>query len=831
VRKHKINRLSSPWLALILIALVAAVIYSNIYNSPFVFDDKWQIVEKTSIRHLGNYLSFEQLLKPRAIVDLTFAINYKFGKLNVFGFHLINVLIHIINGFIVYFLALIIFKQLSVSPIPQSSIVQPSQHPTIQSSNHPVNFSPPHPLTLSPSQQISFISLFAALIFVAHPIQTQAVTYTIQRYASVAAMFYMASVLFYLKARIEAESSKWKAQSGKLKAQSRKLKAKRITHEAQRINDRGGRSILSAFSFELSALYSLSIFCGMLAFLSKQNTASLPGAILLVEYLFVDRTWQGWKRKIPWFAVAFTLWLLFVFYVSGFFGGVGGSAETGLLEDVSGLMQETDTVSRWSYLCTQFNVLVIYIRLLFLPVGQNLDYLYSFKSGFFDGYTSLAFLFLAGIAALGIWNIKKRPVIAFAIFWFFITLSVESSIIPIRDALFEHRLYLAMFGFALLIPYLIFHFLSTKRMLVAAVSVLIIASFGTATFLRNIAWQNEISIWSDIVSKSQENYRALNNWGSALLWIDKPDEAIKKLKRALTLRPDYSEALNNWGSALSKIGKMEKAIQKHKQALSIQPYNFKAWYNWAYVLIQINDPDEAIAKLQKVISIKPDYAKAWGNLGGAYLLKGKIEEAVEASKRAVSLEPEYSEALCNLGIALGKAGMSEEAIQKFKKAGTIDPNNAQIWKNWGYALELMNKPAEAIKKFERSISINPDDAKVWDKCGIALLKTGRSSEAIVKFERAVSIKPDYSEALCHWGVALGMKGRLEEAVSKFEKAATIKPDYIDVWSNWGNALVKMKRFEDAVKKYEKALSLNPEMPNVRKTLLEIKRIMETRKNQ
>jgi len=224
VRKHKINRLSSPWLALILIALVAAVIYSNIYHSPFVFDDKSQIVERMSIRHLENYLSFEQLLKPRAIVDLTFALNYKFGKLNVFGYHLVNVLIHIINGFIVYYLSLMIFKQLSDPSIPQflnSSIPRPSNHPSIQPS-----------FTISSSHQISFISLFSALIFIAHPIQTQAVTYTVQRYASMAAMFYMASVLFYLKARIEAQSSKQKAQSIKHKAQSIKHKAESIKLKA-----------------------------------------------------------------------------------------------------------------------------------------------------------------------------------------------------------------------------------------------------------------------------------------------------------------------------------------------------------------------------------------------------------------------------------------------------------------------------------------------------------------------------------------------------------------------------------------------------------------------
>jgi len=171
-------------IAISAICLLSILIYSNTFNSTFVFDDKFQIEENLEIRDLDNYFSIKQLLKPRAIVDFTFALNYKFGKLNVFGYHLVNVLIHILNGLLVYFLSLTIFRQLftfrsiSNSPIPQS-----------------------------PNSSIPLISLLTALIFAVHPIPTQAVTYTIQRYASMAAMFYMASVLFYLKARVMAQSS------------------------------------------------------------------------------------------------------------------------------------------------------------------------------------------------------------------------------------------------------------------------------------------------------------------------------------------------------------------------------------------------------------------------------------------------------------------------------------------------------------------------------------------------------------------------------------------------------------------------------------------------
>ena len=220
------DRLSSPWLALILITVLAAIIYSNIYHCPFVFDDISSITESAKIRDLGNYFSLEQLLKPRSIVDFTLALNYKFGKLHLFGYHLVNVLIHIINGFLVYFLALTIFRQMSV--VPDRRRLKGKG----EKGKAPDGIS---------QFSIPMMSLFSALIFIAHPIQAQAVTYTVQRYASMAAMFYMASVLFYLKGRVVAESSRVKAQ--------------RIKVEAQSINGIGQRSILSAFSFQLSTLY------------------------------------------------------------------------------------------------------------------------------------------------------------------------------------------------------------------------------------------------------------------------------------------------------------------------------------------------------------------------------------------------------------------------------------------------------------------------------------------------------------------------------------------------------------------------------------------------
>ncbi len=496
----------------------------------------------------------------------------------------------------------------------------------------------------------------AALIFVSHPSQTQAVTYTVQRCTSMSAMFFLASALFYLKARMLQQRGGGRAQRAGDSGQWSVVRGRKIVVSGQ------GSEIRSQRVFQLSAYFGLSIVCGMLAFLSKQNTASLPGVILLVEYLVIDRTWEGWKRKIPWFCLVFTLWSLFVLYVVGFFSG--GIEGRGLLEDVSDLMQETEYVSRWSYLCTQFNVLVIYIRLLFLPIGQNLDYLYRYNDTFFDGYTPLALAFLIGIVVIGIWNIKKRPILALGIFWFFITLSVESSVIPISDTLFEHRLYLPMFGLVIIVSYLVFYFLSKRKSWAILVSVIIVLCLGTATYLRNRVWQDKITLWSDVVLKNTQNARGHYNLGNALARQGELKTAVDHYFGAIRLKPDWAEARNNLGLTLAEQGDIKSATNHFVEALRLKPKYADAHYNLGVALYQQGRLDGAVRHLSESLRIKPDRADGHNNLGNALARKGRTTEAVSHYLEALRIDPSFANARHNLEMIKRRAGRAGDAVSK-----------------------------------------------------------------------------------------------------------------------------------------------------------------------
>lgn len=691
---RKLRRiLENPWLALALIALTAVIIYSNIYQGEFVFDDVRTIEENQTIRGLSKFLSLKQFVKPRSIVDLTFALNYRFGGLNVFGYHLVNLIIHIINGVIVYFLALTIFRQV------RGRRTEDGGNLTCQS---PIN---------NQQSSIPLAALFAALIFIAHPIQTQAVTYTTQRYASLAALFFMASVLFYLKGRIIAQNSKLKTQNSKL----------------------------PSFSLQPSAFYVLCITCGILAFMSKQNTASLPAVILLVEYLCIDSTWEGWKKKLPWIGLAFVLCLTAVLYVSGAFGVIGRGGN--LLEDVSDFTRDSRVISRWSYLCTQFSVVVVYIRLLFFPVGQNADDMYPFRSGFFDGLTPLAFLFLAGLVVLAVWRRKKTPVITLAIFWFFITLSVESSIIPIRDALFEHRLYLPMFGFALAVSYALFYLLSRRELWGVITSLGIIIALGTATYQRNRVWQDYVSLWTDVLEKSPHNFRAHANLGIGLYSEQKTKKAISHFLQAIKLRPNYDLAHYNLGLAFERQGALKPAVAYYREALRI----------------------------------KPDYVKAHVNLGIALAREGNLEEAVSHFLTAIRFKPDSAEAHLNLGIAMERQGNLDGAVQHYSEALRINPGSPDAHYYLGVILARTGNPERAMRHFSGVLERRPDSARAHHYMGALLARQGNIDGAAHHFAEVARIKPGSADARINLGLLLARKGDLRGAVRRLTEALRIDP--------------------------------------------------------
>ncbi len=683
---------ASPWFAVILIAAVTLVIYSNAYRVPFVFDGIVQVENKEKIRELKNYVSLNVFKSRRPMVEFSFAINYQLGKLNPVGYHLVNVLIHMANGVLVYFLALNVFGRLSFfqGAPGESPVALKSHHnrkkksrkstPTIQKSNAAV-FS---------SSKIPSMALWVALLFVVHPIQTQAVTYIVQRYASMSAMFYLASVFFYIQAR-------------KLQLNSETSRGKR-THSDDSLKPDTGKKSATVFSLKILFYFVATVLSGVFAFLSKENAATLPGIILLVEYFLFDRSWRGWKKKLLWIVPTGALLVFLGLY---FLSSTRGLKFGNLLEDVSILTRETGTVDRWSYFCTQFNVFVEYIRLLFFPLSQNVDHMYPLKSGFFDGLTPLAFVFIISVLGVGIWNVRKRPAVSFGIFWFFITLSIESSIFPISDAMFEHRLYLPVFGFAMFVVYVVFQIFSHKRAWATLFLAATVVTLGVGTYLRNKIWQDPLTLWQDSAQKNPENHRAHTNYGAELNDAGHVDLAIREYSKALEIKPNFADANNNLGSALMQRGQFEEAIQCFSKALQNKSRFAAANNNMGVALSLKGDLNGAIRYFKEALSITPFFAEAHNGLGNALAQRGNIEKAMVEWAKAVEIDPHYAKPRYNMGVVFEQKGDMRKAKKSFSEAVRINPGYAQAYSKLGFISARQGDYETAMRLFKKALEINP----------------------------------------------------------------------------------------------------------------------------
>jgi Tfp pilus assembly protein PilF len=584
-----VKKIYDGWLKIsiqmLLIVFCAVLAYSNTFDSPFILDDKATIVNSDLVRGQEVFHGTEAVKGRRYLGFLTFALNYYVHELDVTGYHVVNLAIHIINACLVYLLVLLTLRT-----------------PRLRNSAG------------NTTQSVSLLPLGAALLFVSHPIQSQAVTYIVQRFASLATLFYLLCLVLYIRSRLSENS---------------------------------------AVRYMLYALSLLSAVCAMK---TKEISITLPVIIVLYELLF----FQGATGKRILRLVPFLLTMLIIpLSLIGIDKPIGE-----VIGDVSEVTRVQTSISRWEYLMTQFRVLVTYIRLVFVPVGQNLDYDYPVYRTFFDTNVVFSFLFLASLfgAALTLLyrssrsNVTDHPssvtayrLISFGIFWFFITLSVESSLIPIADVIFEHRMYLPAVGVYVGTSTVIMIILEKyrdkrwmRRSIMASFIVVIIVLTGT-TYARNRVWKSEMTLWEDVVAKSPQKARGYNNVAEAYIHNRKYNEAHRSLSKALEIRPLYPEALNNMAMVYKSRGQNEKALEYYNRSLRLDPRSFEIHINIGFLFLSRGDIDKAINHLESAVRLNPYNAKAHLNLGIAYKKKGLILKAREQYRLARNLSPELFE--------------------------------------------------------------------------------------------------------------------------------------------------------------------------------------------
>ncbi|MFH1359947.1 MAG: tetratricopeptide repeat protein [Candidatus Omnitrophota bacterium] len=611
--------------AFVLIALLSLCVYSNTFQSDFQFDDLSTIVGNPAIRGMPNVRQLWASFNTRFFTGFTFALNYAVGGLHVSGYHLINVLIHICSSVCVYIFVLLTF-----------------QTPALRDS--------------SLKEKSYLISLFAALLFAVHPIQTQAVTYITQRAQSMAVLFYLLALNLYIKFR---------------------LTSRPVFH-------------LAAF---------LVVLLGMF---TKELMLTFPFVLLAYEFYFFNLAFEAWKKSLKLFVPFFLTLLIIPLCI------MIDYHPTSVLTFRKQFITSSLNLSTF---LTKIDVQRTFLRLLVWPVNQNLDYDYPLSTGFFSPSTFSAFCLLVALLICAVYLFRRQRIISFCILWFFLTTPVEFMAMAYfaRDIMFEHHLYLPMVGFSLLISFGLTKILRNTKYIVLILGGLVLI-LSWAAYERNKVWADPITLWSDVTKKSPNKPRPYSNLGFAYARIGQFDQAIRNLQKSISVDPTYEEAYVNLCGQWGYLHEYDKAIVYCERAIHLDPFLTQGYRNLALAYASKRNLDQAIYYYYRALEADPSgEVEIFTNLANIYEKKGNLNKAIHAYLRVVELEPKNFAAYNNLALTFMKKGQPQEALKYANKAAQVNSLSAQANNTLGVILAQNGNIKEARLSFTRAVRLDPDN--------------------------------------------------------------------------------------------------------------------------
>jgi tetratricopeptide (TPR) repeat protein len=599
-RKTELSGRTRPgvtFLAAFLIAAAALAAYANSFRGPFVFDDQPAIRDNPAIRQLtavwGDASGRGLPTSGRPMVGLSLALNYAAGGLEVGGYHAVNLAIHILAG-------------LTLFGIVRRTLR--SRHQSRAGAAAAGSALPP-----------DVVAFAAALLWTLHPLQTESVTYIVQRAESMMGLFYLLTLYAFIRSAEPAPGA---------------APAAAVTRA--KLGGWGWLSILACF---------LGMAC-------KEVMVSAPLMVWLYDRTFVSGSFgAAWRRHGRLYRGLAATWVLLIVLAAG----SGGRDRTAGFHA---------GVEWWRYACAQFPALVRYLRLALWPQSLVFDYGRRLDTPF--GPTLAAALAIAVLLAGTIWALRQRPVLGFLGAWFFLILAPTSSVVPLAtEVVAEHRLYLPL---AAVVVAAVLALRRAPLGLFLALTLGLAAVLGGATAQRNRAYQTELALWEDTARHRPGNPDAQYNLGLTLAQAGRIPEAEARYAAAVALDPDFAQAQTNLAFTLDQLGQTDEALAHFQVAVGLRPDLVEAQNDLGNLLLRLGRGGEAIAHYRTALHWQPGYPLTHLNLGIALARDGRLPEAAREFQSALQLQPDFPEAYFNLGNLLGEAGNNAEAIRCYEAA-------------------------------------------------------------------------------------------------------------------------------------------------------------------
>jgi tetratricopeptide (TPR) repeat protein len=587
----------------VLIVAVTALAYLNSFRGAFLHDDLYRIVRNTAL-HGGRW---GELLGPRIVVYATLRLNYLMGGLHTAGYHAVNLAIHVANALLLFGI---------------------SRHAFC------------HALSDGSRRIVVGSALLHSLLWAIHPIQTESVTYLIQRAESLSAFFLLLALYGLILGTMRCHAASWNA---------------------------------------------IAVIACALGMATKESFLLAPVILLIYDRCFLSASVAELIRlRLRLHSLFILTWgLLAVLVFIQKQQGLEASAGFGL----SGITPA-------SYALTQCQVVPHYMRLVVVPAGLCLDYGWPMA----DGIASVmpGMLFMAGILAGVVFLCVRRPSVGFWGLWFFVLLAPSSSIFPITDFAVEHRMYLPLAGL-LAVPILIgatwlvrspaeVRWMPAWRTGATVALIALVCVLSGLTVQRNRAYLSEQAMWRDVLAKYPMNPRAHLSAGSSHFQAGRLAEARVHLERAVELDPSISRAHYALAATLLMMGETGRAEELCLSALTLAGHpedKLNARLNYGLCLAAQGRIQPALEAYATVIresgSFRAECAQAH-YLSGSLLDAEAPLKAEEHYRTAIATNP-HAPALNNLGILLAMRGDLEEAEDAFQTACELAPDYVDAQRN------------------------------------------------------------------------------------------------------------------------------------------------------
>jgi tetratricopeptide (TPR) repeat protein len=717
------------------IIFAGLVVYWNSLSGVFLFDDESHIVANPAIRQIAPLRTVISSSPLRPLLPLTLAVNYHFGGLDPTGYHGFNLAVHVCAALVLYGL----LRRTLCLPVCAAHI----------------------------RDRADLLSLAVTLLWVVHPLQTESVTYVVQRCESMMGLFFLLAIYAYLRAA--TTRGVW-----------------------------------------MRLWRTMCFVACCLGMACKEVMIAVLPVIWLYDRYFLAATWREVARRRGWFnlVLASPVLLAIPMIAPVVLNGRGTTVGIGM-----------ESISPWEYARSQPAVIVHYLRLVVWPNPLCLDYGWQIAEEWLTGILLPAgvVLGLLGGSAAALFRGCRFGFLGAA---FFLILAPTSSVVPIQDLCFEHRMYLPLacviVAIVLGAATLLVAFPRPVSRVAAIVALCgVVAGLGWMTVQRNRVYHNAVAMWWDVCRhsrhhRSRENLaRSLNNLGDCLLDQGQFDEALRVLAEAVKLQPTLAAVHGNLARGWTAAGDLASARRHAETALRLEPNSAEYQQQMGLVSVSEGRWTEAERYLREAHRLAPSNPVIAINLGKCLADQKKFDESIACLRWATELDTKQMEARHQLAATLTAAGQLDEAAAELCRLVELIPTDHRAQLRLGIIQSLKGDDEAALVSFEAALRQTSEPAFVYLCIGDAQRRLGRTQSAIGSYEKAVAIDGGLADAQNNLGGLL-QADEPSRAAKHFALALRARPAFVEAHCNLASTLARLGHRKEAAEHYSEAIRLAPE---------------------